>query len=327
MLAFAGKRIAGFPSGKVLSGYLNLLHALLDRLPSSLFAARKQAAEEGGKGKGKAPEVIVIDDSDDEEDPEVVQKARQRVGASASTTLQDQDGDTEMSPLPPRASSSTHLTLDPRTLAFLATVHSREHLTSLLALSSRYSATSRPPLASFLLSLISTCPTKRDDIINVVMYSQVGGGGSAAGERGGGLLRELYRGYVRSGALSKLLANGAERSSAVVHALSDGTHAAEWSTLILLSELYSRCLLTLGDDEFFDPARSPLSLDEVVGLSGVLKNLAFVLYWQEGVVLGGGGLEERKVVGMRMGVEGLRMLATTLLQQIYARERVCTRLL
>lgn len=320
LLAFTGKRVSSFPNGKVLSGYLTVLHTLLDRLPPSLFVVKKEAEMEE-KGKGKEREVIIIEDSDDEEDLEAVQRARERVGAAGA---KDDDGDTTMSSatLPLRPTPAASLSLDPKIMSFLSTLASREHLSSLLALSTRFSSSTRPALAAFIISLLSTWHAKRDDVINTIMYSQVAvaGGGAAAGERGGGLLRELYRGYVRSGPLGKLLATGADRGYAVIQALGDVKLASDWATLILLSELYSRCLLTLGDDEFFDPKRNPLTLDEVVGLSGVLRNLAFILYWQEGAILGDGGAEERKVVGTRMGGEGLRTLATTLLQQIYARE-------
>lgn len=325
LLAFSSKRVNGFSSGKVLAGYLGMVGTLLGRLPEGLFKLKKEDDDHGeGKGKEK-PEVIVIDDSDDEgdeeENAEAVLRARDRVRA---VTSQDQDGDTAMDTLLLPSTSTTSaptLSLDPRALSFLQSLPSREHLTSVLALSTRYSSTTRPALSTFLIALLSSFPAHRDTILNTIMYS------SASSERGGGLLRELYRGYVRSSSLGRLLSADAERGSVIIASLCDTKYATDWSTLILLSELYSRCLLTLGDDEFFDSQgqRNPLSLDEVTGLSGVLRNLAFVLYWMEGAVMLGSengreGSEERRVVGTRMGVEALRTLCTGLLQQIYARE-------
>lgn len=325
LLAFSSKRVANFSSGKVLAGYLGTVGTLMDRLPEGLFKLKKDEDDGDDKGKGKEkPEVIILEDSDDEgneEGVEAVHRARERVRAVAS---KDQDGDTSMNSfLLPSTSptSAPTLSLDPRTLSFLQVLPSREHLTSLLALSTRYSSTTRPSLSTFLIALLSSFPTYRDTVLNTIMYS------STSSERGGGLLRELYRGYVRSSPLGRLLSADAERGSVIIAALSDAKYTSDWSTLILLSELYSRCLLTLGDDEFFDSQgqRNPLSLDEVTGLSGVLRNLAFVLYWMEGAVIvgsqeGGEGNGERKVVGTRMGVEVLRTLCTALLQQIYARE-------
>lgn len=322
LLAFASKRVGNLSSGKVLAGYLETVGHLMDRLPVGLFKVKiDEDNDDKGKGKEK-PEVIIIEDSEDEDEEEknveAVQRARERVRTAAPN---DEDGDTSMNSLLPPvtypASAST-FSLDPRILSLLQILPSKEHLASLLTLSTRYSSTTRPSLATFLIALLSTFPTHRDTILNTIMYS------SASSERGGGLLRELYRGYVRSSPLGRLLSVDAERGGVVIAALSDSTYASDWATLILLAELYSRCLLTLGDDEFFDPQgqRNPLSLDEVTALSGVLRNLVFVLYWMEDAVMLGSeyGGEERKVVGTRMGVEALRTLCTGLLQQIYARE-------
>jgi ubiquitin-protein ligase E3 C len=321
VLAFSSKRIAGFSSSKVLNGYLRVLQLLLNRLPSSLFIEKRTEVAEDVKGKGKTTEVMVIEDSDDEDedDARVIQRAREKVGTTR--TAKDADGDITMAPMatvpnPPPSNPRTTFTLDPRTFTFLSSLASREHLTAVLTLSTRYSSTSRPYLASFLVSLLTTWPAKRDEIINTIVYGP--SSGSGAGERGGGLLRELFRGYVRAGALGRLLGRaGKDQGGAIMQAVSDPTLGMDWTTLILLSQLYARCLLTLGDDEFYS-TRNPLTLDEVVGLSGLLRNLAFSLYWQEGNF--GAGESELVVVGTRMGIEALRSLATTLLQQIHARE-------
>jgi hypothetical protein len=88
---------------------------------------------------------------------------------------------------------------------------------------------------------------------------------------------------------------------------------------ILLVELYSRTLLTLGDDEFHTPgSRNPLTVDEVIGFSALLRNVAFALYWQETQV----NIKKALVSGTRATYEYLRSLATALLQQIHVRESV-----
>lgn len=319
VIAFASKRIGSFSTSKVLAGYLRVVQVLLDQLPISTFAGKRKDVVEDVKGKGKAVEVIVLDDSDDEDDQddaEVIQRARAKVGTGVAQA--DEDGDTPMATsttVPTTATSSPTFAPDSRTLGFLSSLASREHLLAILALSTRYASTTRPALASFLVSLLTTMPGRRDEVINAVMY----GPGAGAGERGGGLLRELFRGYVRAGALGKVLGGSTGGDRGVLSALKDPKLGLDWTTLILLSELYARCLLTLGDDEFYSP-RNPLSLDEVVGLSGLLRNLAFALYWQEGNLTV--GESELTVQGTRLGVEKLRTLATGLLQQIHAREYV-----
>lgn len=316
LLAFSGKRVATFANGKVLSAYLNVLTTLLNRLPKEALSPKKPeppvpAVDVTGKGKQVASLMEPTDsESEDEQDEDVIHQARLKVG----TASRDPDGDVSMAG-PSAKSSAPALSLDPRTLNRLASVAAQDHLISVLTLSTRFSASTRPALAAFLVSALSSFPDRRDAVLSTVMY----GGPSTSGavERGGGLLRELYRGYVRSSAAGRLLSSS-ERSSAILAGLEDARLAADWPALVLLAELYSRCLLTLGDDEFHS-ARNPLSLDEVVGLSGQLRNLAFTLYWMEDSIEDAAG-QAKTVAGTRMTFEALRTLATGLLQQIYARE-------
>lgn len=94
--------------------------------------------------------------------------------------------------------------------------------------------------------------------------------------------------------------------------------------------------MTLGDEEFFDEetqiaptpsiqhltssaistSRNPLTIDEVISFAGLLRNLAFGLYWTEGQA----DIKQGFVVGTHVSLEDLRALATRLLQQIYIRD-------
>jgi len=316
VLAFGSKRVATFSSGKVVAAYLGVLNVLLNKLPKGAFAPKKNDGPLVVDVKGKGKEMIALigsDEDSDDGDPDIVELARRKVGTAAN----DGEGDVQMTLAPATAPIAPTLSLEPRTTNWLNTLFSREHLTALLQLSTRYSASTRPALAAFLVSILSTFTHHRDSILSTVMYSGPSTPASGTAERGGGLLRELYRGYVRSSGVGRLLGN-TQRGSAILAGLDDGKLVGDWPALIVLAELYSRCLLTLGDDEFHS-ARNPLSLDEVVGLSGQLRNLAFTLYWMEDsleTAQGGAKL----VAGTRLTYEGLRSLATGLLQQIYARD-------
>ena len=289
-------------SGKALTGYLTVVQTLLDRMPVDSISTKR--VEPKKVAISLAP--ITIDSSDDEEEEKSA--ARRKVG---STSKLDRDGDSEMGTLP----TTPAFSLDSRTFSAIQYFASSAHLTAILALSTRFSASTRPALAAFLVSLLSSFPLRREDILNTIIFAS-----SAAGERGGGLLRELWRGYVRSSTLGKQLnSSERDRTSSVLGCLSDSTARGEWPALILLIELYSRCLLTLGDDEFFAQNKNPLSLDEVVGLTAIGRNLAFALYWQESSLV---GWKESKVVGTRVGLEELRSMTTVLLQQVHAREYV-----
>ena len=263
----------------------------------------------------------MLDDSDEElpgeDEPEEV--------------VTDDSGDVEMDD-----ASTTSLTtprslaLDPRTRSLLLSLSSRSYTLTLLALSTRYPTSTRLPLASYLCSLLAILPpTSKDSLLNTLLYAPAASG----------LLRELYRTFLRTGPLGKLLAQAKrEKSTVVMAALSDQQYKEEWPVVALVLEMYSRCLLTMGDDEFYaenagggmgrggggggSEGRNPLGLDEVVGLSGMARNAAFAMYWQEGSAADTSSGEElkRKVIGLRTGYEELRSLLTRFLQQVHARE-------
>jgi ubiquitin-protein ligase E3 C len=312
LAAFASKKINHFTNSRGVKEYLEVMQMLLDIIPIELLREKVVEADI----KGKAKEIIIID-SDDEDDEE---------NGVALVTGKDKDGDSKMDLSTSKLPTAT--TIDPRTISFLAYLPAREHLVSLLNLSSRYSATTRPALAAFLVSLLASWSRKREEVLNTVMFGITSSSDSGTvGERGGGLLREIWRGYIRSSRLGKLLlATNVDRSSSsLLPILLDPCLRTEWPCFILLAELYSRCLLTLGDDEFYS-AKNPLTLDEVVGFSAILRNLAFALYWQEGGSTAKNDMNNRegweglKVIGTRIKVIELRSLAVTLLNQIHARE-------
>ncbi len=110
--------------------------------------------------------------------------------------------------------------------------------------------------------------------------------------------------------------------------------------------MISKVLLTLGDDEFFASVDDSmamngggggrmnggwLSRDEILSISGLLRNVAFAMYWYEGKAplvnldsdsLGDDRLQQRtpRVPGMRMTLLSLRALVTTLLKQLHSRD-------
>ena len=68
----------------------------------------------------------------------------------------------------------------------------------------------------------------------------------------------------------------------------DSTNASHWTPILLLADLYSQALLTMGDDEFLwssssstsssRAVRNPLTLDEFVSFSKRLLNIAFTIW-------------------------------------------------
>ncbi|TKY90648.1 hypothetical protein EX895_000646 [Sporisorium graminicola] len=233
---------------------------------------------------------------------------------------------------------------------------SDNHFATILALSNRFPTSTRESLFAFICSTVSTWPLDmRDHVLNRLLYSATETQGAQQskqsrplGPTGTGLIRDFWRGYVRGSPLARSLASAHDNTRAreILSSLSDPGTSQEWPALILVLEMISKVLLTLGDDEFLPSdddnfsinggggARSSarwLSRDEILSISGLLRNVAFAMYWYEGkaplVNLDGGEVDDPRshartprVPGMRMTLLSLRTLVTTLLKQLHARD-------
>ncbi|RUS15775.1 hypothetical protein BC937DRAFT_92006, partial [Endogone sp. FLAS-F59071] len=93
----------------------------------------------------------------------------------------------------------------------------------------------------------------------------------------------------------------------------DPANAEDWAILVLLCEVFSLLLMMMGDAEFFDQAKNPLKLKEVVEMSGVLRDIAFTLFWND-VDL------KRVLQGTSIQILYLRNIVTKLTQQIHGRD-------
>ncbi|KAK2459462.1 hypothetical protein APHAL10511_008522 [Amanita phalloides] len=198
-------------------------------------------------------------------DPSVASAQR---AAQSSTIEDDEESETSPAQLPP--ASSLHLALDSRTLKRINALPEPSHISSLLGFVKSYPSI-QLQLISFLLALIAVWPSKKDQVL----------GAAGIYASGGGLIRELYRGYIRSSPLGRDDNPGA---------ILDPANADAWPPLIFLTDLYNQMLLTMGDDEFFGTntitaaavSRNPLSLDELRSLSRRLLLIAFTLFQREG---------------------------------------------
>ncbi|WFD34053.1 HECT-type E3 ubiquitin transferase [Malassezia cuniculi] len=173
---------------------------------------------------------------------------------------------------------------------------------------SRKHPSTRPVLCEFLLALLCA-DTDRESVLTTALFTS----DSAASGVSGLIVRELWRGWVRNSAPARQIGTGRGSSgaeSALKAIQLDST--TEWSAFVILCELYSRCLVTLGDDEFYpENMRNPLTIDEVVSFSALLRNLGFALYWHS---------VEGRLPGTRLEFSAMRLLTTRLLQQLYIRD-------
>ncbi|KAH7921617.1 HECT-domain-containing protein [Leucogyrophana mollusca] len=263
LLAFAPPRYPALPA-PALTTYLHLVAAILGALPPGALDADAGAPT-----------------------------------ATAWAADSDSDADADAG-APAAARQKPRLVLDARTRKRLQTLSAPTHLTALLrAVSSRSSSTSIRTHSSSsnssssihallpaLLALLAAAPARKDKVLSALL---------AYG--GGGLVREVWRDWVRGAGL------GREGGSVM-----DPAHAPAWAPLLLLTELYTQSLLTMSDDEFFGGGRpgtggggaaggaggagrpgTSLTLDELVEFSRMLFNIAFALYWKDSSALTGTG--------------------------------------
>ncbi|KAG1784544.1 HECT-domain-containing protein [Suillus plorans] len=185
--------------------------------------------------------------------------------------------------------------LDARTQKRLQILPSPSHLNSLLK-AAQHDHGALPDLVSWLVNLCIVCPTRKSKILSTLLLYG-----------GGGLVREIYRDYVRNSPLGK---------NENMSSLMDPSLASAWPPLLLLTELYTQSLLTMGDDEFFSNSRTSLSLDELVVFSRALFNIAFTLYWRDDQTK----IQEGGVPGLNLRWVGVRDKITKCLQAIHARD-------
>ena len=206
--------------------------------------------------------------------------------------------------------------LDTKTLKRLQNLPSPAHISTLLGL---YSSRDKVALFTFCSSVCQAWPARQDRVLAAI-----------AGHTGGGFVRELYREHVRSSPLgaevdfSPLAGEFSYRVVGYVLTFgADPKNAVHWPPLLLLIDLYTQALLTMGDDEFFgtgvaNAPRNPLSLGEVISLSRRLLNIAFVLYWREDQT----NPVQGQFTAAQLNWNGIRDKATRCLQAIHAREYV-----
>lgn len=224
----------------------------------------------------------------------------------------DSEHETQVEVVTSFTSKAVLPTVDSKTRTRLQTFPSQSHLQSLLKASYNHSSsTIRGALISWLYALSTVWPSRRDKIVSTVVTWN-----------GGGLVRELYRGYVRSSPLGK---------STNPTTLTDASYASHWPPLLFLVDLYNQALLTMGDEEFFSTSqsatgsasatniasRNPLTTDELTSFSRQLLNITFLLYWREDQT----NVQDGSIPGIgNLKWEVARERMTKLLQAIHARE-------
>ncbi|KAI7863834.1 hypothetical protein BDF14DRAFT_1733311 [Spinellus fusiger] len=171
------------------------------------------------------------------------------------------------------------------------------------------------PMASLFNSLIVCWPRKKEGLLSTFLYHRWE---HEPTKHSSHLAQIVWQAWLETENASVLSGQQTvDQMEDVMHTFSDLGLSENWSMIYLLCELYTRVLLTIGDDEFFH-ASSPnhqLQLNQVVQLSGQLKVIAFLLFWKAGT------LDMQRALGLT-GIQliQLRSTVTKLLQQIHSRD-------
>ncbi|KAJ7110703.1 HECT-domain-containing protein [Mycena crocata] len=161
--------------------------------------------------------------------------------------------------------------IDPRTLKRLQTLPSAGHLETLLRLTWNTKA-----LIGFIIALSGAWPTKKTDVMAAVL---------AYPGAGAMYVTQIYHEHIRDSVIGQ---RGHESQ------LTDPANAALIPAFVLLLELYTQALATMGDDEFFSfagtemgpptatssAAQNPLSLDDLILFSRQLLRVVWALYFR-----------------------------------------------
>ncbi|KAG0322236.1 hypothetical protein BGZ99_003435 [Dissophora globulifera] len=304
VLAFGYQRVSKM-SPTVSNAYLRVLTTLLGVIP-------QDSVELPPKGP----------DADDDEDMEDIEW-RSEVLPGASPTL-------------PNPSAST-TKLDRRITKWLSIAYDSHHLNDILgsvepsttALSSSgsheiLSTESVGEITQLLLNLITLFPSHKIGILSSLMYFRFGSkakqtsGSSSGGGKffGISIIKIFLDAFMSTTLYDQLVRSMRQDTPLSVQLVLDPGHEKAWSLLAFVSELYCQILVTMGDDEFHDEARNPISLPSVITLASVARDVAFLLWWNDNALNMDANMGGSK--NLRVGY--LRDIVTKLTRQLHARD-------
>ncbi|KAF9431813.1 hypothetical protein BGZ76_011669 [Entomortierella beljakovae] len=251
----------------------------------------------------------------------------------------DDDEDMEwMSEGLPGTSQPSTGNLDPRISKWLSLAYDSNHLNDILGSigstspSGALSSESVSQITHLLLNLITLFPSHKINILSNLMYFRFGSkskqssSSSSSTESGkifgvsiikifmdAFMATPLYGELVQSIMNNSTLRQDSPQSVQLVHS---PAHGKSWSLLAFLSELYCQILVTMGDDEFHDDNRNPICLSNVTTLCSVVRDVAFLLWWNDN------SLDMNSSLGgsMNLKVSYLRDIVTKLTRQLHARD-------
>ncbi|KAF8980210.1 hypothetical protein BGZ46_004517 [Entomortierella lignicola] len=290
ILAFCYQRV-GKMSPSISSAYLRVLNILIGLIPRDSIEQR--------------PRQVINDDEDMD------------------------DIEWRLEELPGTSSSTNSTNLDPRILKWLSLAHDSNHLNDILgsfqptqngAQQEILSTEALGQITQLLLNLITLFPSHKIGILSNLMYFKFGGQGKHDLENGKvfgiSIIKIFLDAFIATPLYDVLIHSMKQDTPLNVQAVLEPAHEKSWSLLAFISELYCQILVTMGDDEFHDEARNPISLRSVITLSSVARDVAFLLWWNNN------DLDTEMSFGgsKNLTVGYLRDIVTKLTRQLHARD-------
>ncbi|KAF7300491.1 HECT-domain-containing protein [Mycena chlorophos] len=255
-------------------------------------------------------------------------------GALSESTISGDDNsdDDEDEDAEPTQAAARPFTIDARTRKRVDTIPSTTHLSALLrARSSSGAASDSEPLINFVAVLVgpSGWPSKKQTVLGAVLGIGVG-----AGVGLGSCIAEIYRTQISGRSFEALVEAGRKPAS-------QNAGPVNAAALMLLLDLFTQTLLTMGDDEFFAfpadesessadlevnassstqvQAQNPLRKEELLDLTRGLMRLVLALYFSGDARPSSEPLiRERKCIAPE--VKRLRSKAVRFLLAVHARD-------
>ncbi|KAF8937444.1 hypothetical protein BGZ58_002708 [Dissophora ornata] len=301
ILAFGYQRVAKM-SPVVSSAYLHVLTILLGMIPQDSIESPSKST-----------------DGDDEDMDDIEWRSEELPGSSLKS---------------PSPSSSTAM-LDPRIMKWLSLAYDSNHINDILGSVEPSSPSDSPAdgqkvlsaesigeITQLLLNLITLFPSHKINILSSLVYFRFGGKSKQAAGSGGGkffgisiikIFLDAFMSTTLYDQLALWMKRNIQLSIELVH---DPKHERAWSLLAFVSELYCQVLVTMGDDEFHDEAKNPIGLPSVITLASVVRDVAFLLWWNDNAL----NMESNLGGSKNLKVGYLRDIVTKLTRQLHARD-------
>jgi hypothetical protein len=181
--------------------------------------------------------------------------------------------------------ASVSTKLDPRIMESLSLAHNKTLLRDILGsiepsaaatggTQEIFSAEAIGDITSLLLNLITLFPSHRKDILDSLVFFRFGKSKQASSygkSFGISIIKIFLDAFMTTTLYSNLAQSMSTDTPLSTQLVLNSAHGKAWSLLAFVSELYCHILVTMGDDEFHDDARNPISLRCVITLSSVVR--------------------------------------------------------